>query len=193
MSTTDTVAAVITLPEADSGPRRRSVGPGPFRRAAALVAGPGTAFGPTVSGLALDLRARLLHQEFGQGRVARFEDVDFPAALTHEPTRRFLRDTGLPEDGILLQFDSDVPLPTLAEFYAGEQPGAHPELPARAGRLIRLGRLVDGNGLVVDGATGRVSTWSEARAALSPLARDVSVLTLTLWLLHRAPKDRTRR
>ncbi|MGX4691915.1 SUKH-4 family immunity protein [Streptomyces sp. JNUCC 63] len=155
MSTTDTVAAVITLP---------------------------------ASGLTLDLPTRLLHQEFGQGRVARFEDVDFPATLTHEPTRRFLRDTGLPEDGILLQLDSDVPLPTLAEFYAEERvdvfwPG---ELPSRADHLIRLGRLVDGNSLVVDGTTGKVGTWSEDRATLSPFIKDVSVLTLTLWLLHRA-------
>ncbi|WP_112466467.1 SUKH-4 family immunity protein [Streptomyces triticisoli] len=193
MSTTDTVAAVITLPETTGGLRRRPAGLGPFRRAAALVAGPGTPFGPTVSGLALDLRARLLHQEFGQGRLARFEDVDFPVTLTHEPTRRFLRDTGLPEDGVLLQFDSDAPLPTLAEYYAGEHPDAHPELPARASHLIRLGRLVDGNGLLVDGTTGRVSTWSEARATLTPLAKDVSVLTLTLWLLHRALQGSVRR
>ncbi len=166
MSTTDTVAAVITLP---------------------------------ASGLALDLPTRLLRQEFGQGRVARFEDVDFPATLTHEPTRRFLRDTGLPEDGVLLQLDTDVPLPTLTEFYADERadecvdafrPG---ELPARADHLIRLGRLVDGNSLLVDGATGRVGTWSEDRATLSPLTKDVSVLTLMLWLLHRALGGPARR
>lgn len=167
MSTTDTVAAVITLP----------------------------ASGFPQQALVLDVPTRLLRQEFGQGRVARFEDVDFPATLTHEPTRRFLRDTGLPEDGVLLQLDTDVPLPTLAEFYADERadvfrPG---ELPARADHLIRLGRLVDGNSLLVDGTTGKVGTWNEARATLSPLTKDVSVLTLTLWLLHRALKGPARR
>ena len=65
-------------------------------RPLALVAGPGRE-----SGLALDLPPRLLDQEFGHGQVVRFEDVDFPATLTHEPTRRFLAETGLPEDGFL--------------------------------------------------------------------------------------------
>ncbi|GAA1016554.1 MULTISPECIES: SUKH-4 family immunity protein [Streptomyces] len=147
------------------------------------------------SGLALDLPVRLLRQEFGQGRVVRFEEVDFPATLTHGPTRRFLRDTGLPEDGFLLHLDTEVSLPTLAEFYAEEQPDAcpPPALPPRADRLIRLGRLVDGNSLLVDGTTGRVGLWDESRAAVSPLAKDVSVLTLTLWLLHRSLRARTPR
>lgn len=146
------------------------------------------------SGLAFGLPVRLLRQEFGQGRVVRFEEVDFPATLTHEPTRRFLRDTGLPEDGFLLQLNTDVSLPTLAEFYAEEHPDVcrPPALPPRADHLIRLGRLVDGNALLVDGTTGRVGVWDETRATLSPVIKDVSVLALTLWLLHRALKARTR-
>ncbi|PZG88150.1 hypothetical protein C1I97_32075 [Streptomyces sp. NTH33] len=192
MSTTDTVVAVITPPEADHGPGRWYADralfpPTALIRPAAPAARPGTVSGPTVSGLTLDLRSRLLHQEFGHGRVARFEAVDFPATLTHEPTRRFLRDTGLPEDGVLLQLDSDVSLPTLAEFCADEPPDDFwsGELPARAHHLIRLGRFVDGSSLVVDGATGEVRTWSGPGATPTPLTKDVSTLAFTLWLLHR--------
>ncbi|MFD8612887.1 SUKH-4 family immunity protein [Streptomyces sp. NPDC059631] len=160
----------------------------PFWKAAALIrplaliAGPGTR-----SGLALDLPARLLETEFGPGRVARFEDVDFPAALTHEPTRRFLRETGLPEDGILFQLDTDVPLPTLTEHHtdAGRPPLPPTGLPVPADRLIRLGHLVADNSLVIDGATGTVWDWSEQEALLRPLNTDVSTLAYTLWLLHR--------
>ncbi|MEU5089728.1 SUKH-4 family immunity protein [Streptomyces sp. NPDC021356] len=160
----------------------------PFWKAAALIrplsliAGPGTR-----SGLTLDLPARLLEREFGPGRVARFEDVDFPVTLTHEPTRRFLRETGLPEDGTLFQLDTDVPLPTLAEHHADEdRPHLAPTgLPVAADRLIRLGDLVTVTSLVVDGSTGTVWRWSEREATLHPLNTDVSTLAFTLWLLHR--------
>ncbi|MFI6547520.1 SUKH-4 family immunity protein [Streptomyces prunicolor] len=155
----------------------------PFWKAAALirplalVAGPGT-----TSGLTLDIPARLLDQEFGQGTVARFEEVDFPATLTHEPTRRFLRETGLPEDAFLFHLDTDILLPTLAEFHEDEPAE---ELPPHAHQLIRLGYLLEDNSLVVDGATGEVLTWSEPEATLAPLNTDVSTLAFTLWLLHR--------
>ncbi|MFJ9536489.1 SUKH-4 family immunity protein [Streptomyces sp. NPDC101225] len=160
----------------------------PLWKAAALirplapVPGPGAA-----SGLALDLPARLLDREFGPGRMWRFEDVDFPATLTHEPTRRFLRETGLPEDATLLGLDTDAPLPTLAEHYAHQDPdGLDPtRLPRRASHLIRLGRVAEGDSLVVDGETGEVLNWSEPDAALFPVNRDVSTLACTLWLLHR--------
>ncbi|WEO97131.1 SUKH-4 family immunity protein [Streptomyces sp. FXJ1.172] len=150
-------------------------------RPLALVAGPGTA-----SGLTLDVPARVLDQEFGHGRVSRFEDVDFPPTLTHEPTRRFLRETGLPEQTVLFCADTDVPLPTLREYYTEERPGEFPldELPAHADHLIRLGYLAEDNSLVVDGRTGAVLTFSEPEATLHPLNTDVSTLAFTLWLLH---------
>src|SRR5690606_1916356 len=104
-------------------------------RPLALVAGPGTASGP-----ALDLALRLLDDEFGRGGVVRFEEVDFPATLTHEPTRRFLRETGLPEDGFLFSLDTDQPLRTLTEYAADDCGGFPPGLlPAHADRLIRVG------------------------------------------------------
>ncbi|MCX4908320.1 SUKH-4 family immunity protein [Streptomyces sp. NBC_00878] len=151
-------------------------------RPLALVAGP-----PADAALTLDLPTRLLDEEFGQGRVARFEDVDFPAALAHEPTRRFLRETGLPEDGFLFQLDTDVPLPTLAEYYEDERPGEYTadELPDDADHLIRLGHLIEDNSLVVDGATGAILNWSEPEATLYALNTDISTLAFTLWLLHR--------
>ena len=55
--------------------------------------------------------------------MGRFEDFDFPATPTHEPTRRFLRDMGLPENHGFFQLDTDIPLPTLAEYHANERPG----------------------------------------------------------------------
>ncbi len=140
----------------------------------------------TGSGLALELPARLLEREFGHGKVARFEDVDFPAPLTHEPTRRFLSGTGLPEDGLLFQTDTDIPLPTLAEYCADEYMAA--ELPQGAGDLIRLGRVgqsAEDNSLVLDGSTGAILTWNEPEAKLYPLTADVSTLAFALWLLHR--------
>ncbi|MFI2200610.1 SUKH-4 family immunity protein [Streptomyces sp. NPDC020192] len=159
----------------------------PYWKAAALirpltlVAGPGTA-----SGLTLDVPARVLDQEFGHGRVTRFEEVDFPPTLTHEPTRRFLRETGLPEQAVLFFTDTDVPLPTLREYVTEEHPGhiTPDELPAHADHLIRLGRLLEDTSLVVDGRTGAVLTFSEPDATLHPLNTDVSTLAFTLWLLH---------
>uniref|UniRef100_UPI000A57890E SUKH-4 family immunity protein n=1 Tax=Streptomyces graminilatus TaxID=1464070 RepID=UPI000A57890E len=139
------------------------------------------------SGLALDLPARLLEQAFGHGRVARFEDVDFPSPLTHEPTRRFLTGTGLPEDDSFFQQDTEIPLPTLAEYCADEDTAT--QLPKGAGDLIRLGRLgspTDANSLVLDGSTGTILIWNEPETTLRPLNTDVSTLTYTLWLIHRA-------
>jgi hypothetical protein len=134
------------------------------------------------SGLALDVPGRLLAEEFGRGGIVRFEELDFPAALTHEPTRRFLRETGLPEDGRLFHLDMDVPLPTLTAYYEAERPGGR--LPARADHLIRLGHPAEDHSVVVDGATGEVHIWSEREAILHPLSRDVSTLAFTLWLLN---------
>ncbi|MGW2706414.1 SUKH-4 family immunity protein [Streptomyces sp. NPDC001340] len=150
-------------------------------RPLALIAGPGT-----TSGLTLDVPGRVLDQEFGHGRVARFEEVDFPATLTHEPTRRFLRETGLPEEAVLFHADTDVPLPTLTEYFTGERAGEYPleDLPAHSDHLIRLGYLVEDNSLVIDGRTGAILTFSEPEATLYPLNTDVSTLAFTLWLLH---------
>ncbi|WP_217142837.1 SUKH-4 family immunity protein [Streptomyces sp. AC627_RSS907] len=133
-----------------------------------------------------DLPARFLDREFGRSRVTRFEDVDFPGTLRHEPTRRFLRQTGLPEDAHPFRLDrdtDDLPLPTLTE-YCDEFPGHR--APDRAAHLIRLGRLTGGDHVVVDGTTGAVLTWRAPDGTLRPLTSDVSALALTLWALRRA-------
>ncbi|MFI9806095.1 SUKH-4 family immunity protein [Streptomyces sp. NPDC052301] len=158
----------------------------PYWKAAALIRPLSLAAGPgTASGLTLDVPARMLDQEFGQGRVTRFEEVDFPSTLSHEPTRRFLRETGLPEQAVLFHADTDVPLPTLREYMADER-GDYPlsDLPAHCDHLIRLGHLIGDNSLVIDGRTGAVLTFSEPEATLYPLNTDVSTLAYTLWLLH---------
>ncbi|MGP4045508.1 SUKH-4 family immunity protein [Streptomyces sp. 2A115] len=148
--------------------------------------------GGSSGGLLLDLPGRVLDEAFGAGRVMRFEDVDFPAVLTHEPTRRFLRETGLPEDGFMFQLATDVPLPTLAEHYAAERGEEIPELPDGADRLIRLGPFAEDTDLLVDGSTGVIHTWSAPDATLRPLDADISMLGFTLWLLHREGARRQR-
>jgi hypothetical protein len=143
-----------------------------------------TARGPdTASGLALDLPPRLLDEEFGPGRIVRFEDLDFPRALTHEPTRRFLREVGLPEETPWFRLDMDVPLATLGE-YAVHELRSHAPLPHGAARLIRLGEAVDGTSLALDGTTGTVLSWPGPGAAPQPLNADVSGLAFLLWLAH---------
>lgn len=143
-------------------------------------------------GLALDLPDRFLDDTFGAGAIIRFEDVDFPATLTHEPTRRFLREVGLPEREYGFELDTDVPLPTLTEYAEYEAEHAHflPDvaprrLPYLADRLIRLGTLLPGTDLVLDGTTGEVRCWRAPDRTAHPLTADLSTLTVTLWLLHR--------
>ncbi|MFD5556490.1 SUKH-4 family immunity protein [Streptomyces sp. NPDC127068] len=147
--------------------------------------------------LQIDLPGRLLDEEFGAGEVSRCEDADLPAALTHEPTRRFLKDVGLPEE------EDDfvaarLPLRTLAEHHAGAHPvtGRPADLPARAARLIPVGHLMHDTDVVVDGATGAVLSWHWAAPCPRPLNTDVSTLAFTHWLGHRAREwdaDRDRR
>jgi hypothetical protein len=147
-----------------------------------LAAGRGTR-----SGLSLDLSPRLLDEEFGARQIVRFEDIDFPPALAHEPTRRFLREVGLPENGVWLSLDMDIPLPTVEEYCADEHEDGATEFdsPEGADRLIRLGHLLDNTSLVVDGDTGAVLRWYEPTPALRPLNADVAALAFVLLLAHR--------
>lgn len=138
-----------------------------------------------------ELPYRFLDREFGRGRVTRFEEVDFPACLTHEPTRRFLCRTGLPEEAFAfrLEQDGDMPLPTLAEHHRDDE--RHPALPDGADRLVRLGRLADGATVLVDAAAGTVLTWDPTSGAVSTLAPDLPAFALTLWARHRAARMET--
>ncbi|MFI9566520.1 SUKH-4 family immunity protein [Streptomyces rishiriensis] len=159
-----------------------------FWQLAAVIRPLAPASGPcTASGLALDLPARFLGEEFGSGAVVRFEGVDCPRALTHAPTRRFLRERGLPEKVVRFSLETDAPLQTLAEYGADGHGDVLTEqrLPAGAGRLIRLGGLTADTSLVLDGATGAVLIWSEPDLGLRPLSADISTLAFTFWLIRR--------
>lgn len=138
---------------------------------------------PPTARLALDLPPRLLDEEFGPAAIVRFEDVDFPGTLTHEPTRRFLREVGLPENGSWYELDTDLPLQTLVEYYADDEDFTN--LPAGAAHLIRLGHLLQNTSLLLNGTTGAILSWNEREATLHPLNADVSTLALTTWLMHR--------
>ncbi|WP_445401460.1 SUKH-4 family immunity protein [Streptomyces sp. LE64] len=135
--------------------------------------------------LHLELPGRLLTEEFGAARISRCEDVDLPAALRHEPTRRFLQDVGLPEaQGDFVA--ARLPLRTLADHHARPHPatGGPEDLPPRAARLVPVGRLVPDTDVVVDGTTGEVLArhWPDPQPR--PLNTDVSTLAFTLWLRH---------
>ncbi|MHC5903041.1 SUKH-4 family immunity protein [Streptomyces sp. S6] len=147
-------------------------------RPLSLIAGPGT-----TSGLALDLPPRLLDDEYGQGEIVRFEEMDFPPALTHLPSRHFLASTGLPEETVWFTLDTDAPLRTLADYCADESP-TH-DLPPHAARLIRLGALLEDTALLLDGTTGAILSYTFPDQTLRPLNADLSTLAFTLWLIHR--------
>ncbi|MCE0447038.1 SUKH-4 family immunity protein [Streptomyces tricolor] len=119
--------------------------------------------------------------------MARLRRSTSPATLTHEPTRRFLRETGLPEEAVLFHADTDVPLPTLREYVTEERPRPPPSgnSPPTADHSIRLG----------GGCRGTAAWWSTARNGRGPHLRrprppspplntDVSTLAFTLWLIH---------
>ncbi|MFE4175795.1 SUKH-4 family immunity protein [Streptomyces sp. NPDC056909] len=136
-------------------------------------------------GLVIALPEGLLEKEYGADAVVRFADEDLPQALTHEPTRAFLRDTGLVRESVWVFLD-DGPLPTLAEYRAdGRDEETHGAPVPGAGGLIRIGYLVEDIDLVIDGASGRVQGWSLPEARLLPVNADVSALAFTQWLIAR--------
>ncbi|MFD8379934.1 SUKH-4 family immunity protein [Streptomyces sp. NPDC059679] len=153
-------------------------------RPMALIAGPG-------GGLLLDLPEGLLEEEFAPEGVVRFGESELPATLVHEPTRRFLTRTGLPENGSMFMLDTEAPLlPTLAwcreEEERGQQFYVLPEdTPVAPDRLLRLGGLVDETEVVIDADSGTVYSWYVADAALCPLNADLSTLAFALWMLRR--------
>ncbi|WP_079125178.1 SUKH-4 family immunity protein [Streptomyces lushanensis] len=136
-------------------------------------------------GLTLALPEGLLEKEYGADAVVRFADEDLPSALTHEPTRAFLRDTGLARECVWASL-ADGPLRTLAEHHTDERDDESwgPAAPG-AEDLIRMGHLVEDIDLVVEGATGRVRGWSVPEAQLLPVNADVSTLAFTQWLIAR--------
>jgi hypothetical protein len=147
-------------------------------RPLALVAGPG-------EGLRLDLPTGLLDAEFGPDEMRRIEPSALPAALVHEPTRRFLTDVGLPKVELMFALWRDENLlRPLAETDPGSERGSS-RLPADADRLICLGSLIHDFEVVIDGRTGLLSYRSYDDAATTPVNADVSTLAFTMWMFSR--------
>ncbi|WP_327326693.1 SUKH-4 family immunity protein [Streptomyces sp. NBC_01210] len=148
-------------------------------RPMALVAGPG-------QGLRLDLPDGLLDEEFGADGVVRIDPSELPAALEHEPTRRFLTDIGLPKEELMFGLWRDeYLLLTLAEADAREDGDASRETPADGDRLISLGSLVHDFEVVIDGRTGLLSYHEYGAGTTTPVNADISTLAFTVWMYNR--------
>ncbi|QKW39333.1 SUKH-4 family immunity protein [Actinomadura sp. NAK00032] len=154
------------------------------------VAGPG-------EGLALDLPEGLLAEALDKDDHCLYDDADLPGTLTHEPTRRFLREHGLADMNYCMW---DRPALTLAD-YLRSQRDDYPDyiadyfhghflddgetLPDSVGDLVRLGWVGDGIDLVLDGATGRVLGWFVAEARPHPINADISTVAFAQWLIRQ--------
>ncbi|MBQ0987310.1 SUKH-4 family immunity protein [Streptomyces sp. F63] len=148
-------------------------------RPLAKIAGPG-------EGLLLDLPDGFLAGAFGADDVVCFPDEDVPAVLTHEPTRRFLREQGLPRDaGWFTARDEERPLRSLWDHWFADDDADPDEAPANVHELVVLGYLIDDIDLVVEGPTGRILGWYGPEATLRVVNTDVSGLAFTTWLWHQ--------
>ncbi|MGW5677403.1 SUKH-4 family immunity protein [Streptomyces sp. NPDC003860] len=141
-----------------------------------LMAGPGR-------GLALELPVGLLEDAFGADEVVRLAEEQLPAALVHEPTRRFLTEVGLPGDGNMFSGPAAEPLPVVARDREGGGP-----LPVDAEHLIVLGGLVHDFEVLLDGRSGALSYAQFGSADVVPVNADVSTLAFTLWL-HQCERE----
>ncbi|MEV4332992.1 SUKH-4 family immunity protein [Streptomyces sp. NPDC049597] len=147
-------------------------------RPLALIAAPG-------DGLRLDLPKGLLDEEFGPGEVVRMAPADLPAALEHEPTRRFLTEVGLPQDGLMFElWRDDYLLQTLPEREETGEDGGE-RLPAGAEWLVCLGSLVHDFEALIDGRTGQVHYREYHSDTVTPVNADISTLAFTVWMHSR--------
>ncbi|MFH9349497.1 SUKH-4 family immunity protein [Kitasatospora sp. NPDC017646] len=129
----------------------------------------------------------------GEGSVRRFEEAELPASVSHGPTRRLLREIGLPvSDRCVLDVDAGEPLRTLAEEYPenfdaeGEDEDELSTRPQQGGFLVVGGWMYDFV-VLLDGATGRVELpdfWDDGEPA-AYLHRDLSALLYVLWTFER--------
>lgn len=155
-------------------------------RPMALIAGP-------EHGLRLELPKRLLDEEFGADGIVRLAPSELPAALTHEPTRRFLTDVGLPRDAQMFGMyaeDALLPLPVNRERSKRDPDLQHlwhgtDKLPPDAEHLLLLGGLMHDFDVLVDGRTGEVHYAEYDADRVVPVNADVSTLAFTLWLHSR--------
>ncbi|WP_328681836.1 SUKH-4 family immunity protein [Streptomyces sp. NBC_00322] len=147
-------------------------------RPLALVAGPG-------GGLRLDLPTGLLDEEFGPDQMVRIEPSALPAALVHEPTRRFLTEVGLPKVELMFGLWRDESLlRTLAEL-ATPMDEDSCRMPADADNLVGLGSLIHDFEVVIDGRTGLLSYHLYGDDTTTPVNADISTLAFTMWMYSR--------
>ncbi|MFD7233605.1 SUKH-4 family immunity protein [Streptomyces sp. NPDC059881] len=147
-------------------------------RPLALVAGPG-------EGLRLNLPEGLLDEEFGPEEVVRVDSSVLPAALVHEPTRRFLIEVGLPKVELIFGLWRDESLfRTLAESGSSTDDDSC-RMPADADSLVCLGSLIHDLEVVIDGRSGLLSYHPYGDDTTTPVNADISTLAFTLWMYSR--------
>ncbi|WP_328394972.1 SUKH-4 family immunity protein [Streptomyces sp. NBC_00390] len=156
-------------------------------RPMALIAGPG-------KGLRLDLPKGLLDEEFGADEVVRVAPSRLPAALEHEPTRRFLTEVGLPQEALMFWMDEEetllLSLPEDRERSKQNPDHDHlwngtDELPPEAEHLLVLGGLMHDFTVLIDGRTGAVHYAEYDADRVVPVNADISTLAFTVWMHSR--------
>ncbi|WP_406285752.1 SUKH-4 family immunity protein [Embleya sp. NBC_00896] len=147
-------------------------------------------------GLAVRITPAMLDLVY-ENEFAGYAEEQVPAAIVHEPTRRFLREVGLVDAWAYLDMRSDgKPLPTLAELAAERRADWDdaPEPPADAEHLVVLGYVSEDGDLLVDGRTGVVRRWYYGgdEPAMDTLNTDLSALAFTMWVVGRMRQQSAR-
>ncbi|WP_161500748.1 SUKH-4 family immunity protein [Embleya scabrispora] len=147
-------------------------------------------------GLAVRITPAMLDLVY-ENEFSGYDERQLPAAITHEPTRRFLLDVGLIDAWAYLDMRSDgKPLPTLAELAAERRADwdDEPEPPADAEHLVVLGYVSEDGDLLVDGRTGVVRRWNTGgdEPFLDTLDTDLSTLAFTMWVIGRMHRQGER-
>ncbi|WP_443280221.1 SUKH-4 family immunity protein [Streptomyces sp. 8N114] len=133
----------------------------------------------------------LLEEVFGEEGLLRLPPSLLHPGMTHEPTRRFLTEVGIPVGGIDPHFWADTPLrchipiseePAWQEV--SEQLRAAEGLPGPLEALFHLDFVAYGD-LLLDGRTGIVHEVDEGLERVLPAHRDLESYTYLLYALHR--------
>lgn len=147
-------------------------------------------------GLAVRITPAMLDLVY-ENEFSGYDERQLPAAITHEPTRRFLLDVGLIDAWAYLDMRSDdKPLVTLAELIAERRADwdDEPEPPADAEHLVVLGYVSEDGDLLVDGRTGVIRRWYTGgdEPAMDTLNTDLSTLAFTMWVIGRMRRQGER-
>ncbi|WUD75178.1 SUKH-4 family immunity protein [Streptomyces sp. NBC_00510] len=122
----------------------------------------------------------LLESVFPPGELVTLDDPAM-SLITHEPSREFLRDIGLPlqESGVFV-LDPDFPthMTTIHDWHLGD------DAPPGAAGFLYLAQLHYDH-VVLDGASGRVWALPEAEPEVFPLHEDLHSLAYFLCAAER--------